>query len=93
MKTSRYLSMLIRAHVRAAPVMPPAELDALKALAGRLGAIERNLGMLRLSRHDPVSASCTPDGLMELARAVQSVREAVASVVRANLKSWEAGHG
>ena len=93
MKTSRYLSMLIRSHVRAAPVMPPAELDALKALAGRLGAIERDLKMMCAPRAEPSSTSCPADGLMELAGAVHSVREVVASVVRANLMSWEAGHG
>lgn len=93
MKMSRYLAMLIRAHVRAAPVMPPAELDALKSLAGRLSAIERHLKTLCVSRHEPATAPCAPNSLMEFAHTVQSVREAVASVVRANLMSWEIGHG
>jgi len=43
MKTSSYLVMLVRTHVRSTPVMPPAELDELKGVVGHLAALGRQL--------------------------------------------------
>src|SRR3954470_23356149 len=43
MKTSSYLAMLVRAHVRSSAIMPPAELEELRCMAGHLAAIGRQL--------------------------------------------------
>jgi hypothetical protein len=95
MKTASYLSMLIHTHVRGAPVMPPAELDELKALTGHLGAIGRQLRALG-ERRALTSGNCfsqSSDALMgEVGELVDTVRESVAAVVRMNLISWEAGN-
>ena len=93
MKTSSYLAMLVRTHVRGTPVMPPAELDELKGLVGHLAALGRQLR----SMGDAASASggmanATADPLLlEVGTTVESVRQAVAGVVRTNLMSWETG--
>lgn len=95
MKTASYLSMLIRTHVRGVPVMPPAELDELKVLAGQLASISRQLRALGVVR---VGAACaTPSAaaealVNEVGHLVENVRESVAAVVRSNLISWEAGN-
>ena len=87
--------MLIHTHVRGAPVMPPAELDELKAVTGHLAAIGRQLRALG-ERRAITSVSCSSqagDALMgEVGELVDSVRESVAAVVRMNLISWEAGN-
>ena len=93
MKTASYLSMLVRTHVRGTPVMPPQELDELRCAAGLLGSIGRQLrAMASQSSEQSVSAADAAELLVDVGRAVESVRAAVSDVVRANLKSWEAGH-
>jgi hypothetical protein len=89
MKTASYLSMLIRTHVRGAPVMPPVEIDELKVVAGYLSAMHRQLRVVGAAG----GASPASDALLtEVGRLVESVREFVAEVVRSNLISWEAGN-
>lgn len=93
MKTASYLSMLVRAHVRGTPVMPPQELGELRCAAGLLGSMGRQLRAM--ASRSPEQSVCSADYaelLVDVGRAVESVRAAVADVVRANLKSWEAGH-
>jgi hypothetical protein len=92
MKTASYLSMLIRTHVRGGPAMPPAELDVLKAVAGHLGAIHRQLRLVGAGSAAAVPRSVPEALLKEVGRLVEDVRESVAGVVRANLISWEAGN-
>jgi hypothetical protein len=81
MKTASYLSMLIR--TRGASVMPPTDLDELKALAGQLAAIGRKLRQVRAADSQPGASSCSDALLGDIGRLVESVREAVAGVVRA----------
>jgi hypothetical protein len=93
MKTASYLSMLVRTHVRGTPVMPPAELDELRAVAGHLAAIGRQLRSLHASGAGEGAGRSNSDALVrDVGNAVEGVREAVASVVRSNLISWEAGN-
>lgn len=92
MKTSSYLVMLIRAHLRAAPVMPVAEIEALKAAVGQLGALRRELHAL-LAACPPAApdASMPLAALAALEQQVAQVRAAVAEIVRLNLESWASG--
>ncbi|MEJ8859959.1 hypothetical protein WKW79_35800 [Variovorax robiniae] len=84
MKTSTYVAMLVRAHVRSAAVMPPAELEELRCLVGQLAALRRELRA--------VPAAVSPELLIDVGSTVESVREAVSAVVRSNLIEWEAGN-
>lgn len=92
MKTASYLAMLVRAHVRNAPVMPPAELDELRSIAGHVAALGRQL-RASLAATDAHGLT-DPDRqlLLDIGTTVESMRECLAVVVRANLSSWEAGH-
>lgn len=94
MKTSSYLAMLVRTHVRGAPVMPPAELDELKGVVGHLAALGRQLRSLGDGVFAPggTTSAAAHQLLFEVGTTVESVRQAVASVVRANLMSWETGN-
>ncbi|MDM0030391.1 hypothetical protein [Variovorax saccharolyticus] len=91
MKTASYLSMLVRSHVRAAPVMPPSELEALRCAAGLLAALLRQVRVTETSGQ-PGRTQVDSELLIDVGRAVESVRDAVAAVVRTNLRSWETGH-
>jgi len=46
MKTGSYLAMLIHNHVRGSAVLPPNELDLIKATGAQLAALGRQLRML-----------------------------------------------
>ena len=91
MKTSTYLAMLVRTHVRSAPVMPPAELDELRCLAGHLSAIGRELRLIEFSGSARDSPQAVQQLLSEVGQTVERVRSAVADVVRSNLMGWEMG--
>ena len=93
MKTSSYLAMLVRAHVRGAPVMPPSELDELKGVVGHLAALGRQLRSLGdgVSAPGGMTSAAAHQLLVEVGTTVESVRQAVAGVVRTNLISWETG--
>ncbi len=84
MKTSSYLAMLIRAHVRSPAVMPPAELEELRCMAGLLAALGRQLRT--------GSSAVSRDLLIDVGNTVESVRENVSGLVRMNLIGWEAGN-
>jgi len=84
MRTSSYLAMLVRAHVRSSAVMPPAELEELRCMAGHLAAMGRQLRK--------ASAPVSQELLVDVGNTVESVREAVAGVVRRNLNEWEGGN-
>lgn len=88
---SRYVVSLVRAHVREAPPLPMAELDALKAAANALSAVHRTLIELghAIDRSSPDDAAITAC-LRELLARIEAVRQAVGDLVRANLISWEA---
>lgn len=93
MKTSSYLAMLVRTHVRGGPVMPPAELNELKSMAGHLAALGRQIRLLGASAGNKDVPGVTAQQLFaDVGTTVESVRETVAVVVRANLISWEAGN-
>ncbi len=92
MKTSSYLVMLIRAHLRAAPTMPIAEIDALKAAVGQLGVLRRELHALLAACPPAAPDAAMPSAaLAGLEQQVAQVRAAVAEIVRLNLKSWAIG--
>ena len=91
MKTSTYLARLVRSHVRSAPVMPPAELEELRCLAGHLSAIGRELRLIEFSGSARDSPHAVQLLLSEVGQMVEGVRSAVADVVRSNLMGWEMG--
>ena len=94
MKTSSYLAMLVRTHVRGTPVMPPTELDELKSVVGHLAALGRQLRAMGEGSSAPggMKSATVHQLLVEVGTTVESVRQAVAGVVRTNVLSWETGN-
>lgn len=90
MKTGSYLAMLIHNHVRGSAVLPPKELDLIKATGAQLAALGRQLRMLGTlnTLTEPV-ASELRDAIALVRREIEAAREATAAVVRRNLISWE----
>ena len=93
MKTGTYLALLIHNHLRASDVLPPEELDLLKAVGAQLAALGRQLRVFDMpNTMAETAASELRDLLARVRHEVESAREASAAVVRRNLMSWEAGH-
>jgi len=90
MRPATYLSTLVRAHLRAEPPLPSADLDAVKQVVNRLSAIDRHLARLG-APGAPLDWVDTTSLLNAVASRVDEARRAVADVVRANLISWESG--
>ena len=91
MKTGTYLALLIHNHVSASDVLPPKELDLLKATGARLAALGRQLRMFDMPNTltEPAHSELC-DLVVRLRHEVEAAREATAAVVRRNLASWEA---
>ncbi|VTU42943.1 hypothetical protein [Variovorax sp. RA8] len=92
MKTGSYLAMLVHNHVRSSAVLPPNELDLLKATGAQLAALGRQLqrfGMPNMLA-DPLAYELR-DAISAARREIEAAREATAAVVRRNLVSWETG--
>lgn len=90
MKTGSYLAMLIHNHVRGSALLPPSELDLIKATGAQLAALGRQLRMLGMPNTlaEP-AASELRDALAQARLEIEAAREATASAVRRNLISWE----
>jgi hypothetical protein len=82
-RTSSYLAML-----------PPNELDLIKATAAQLAALGRQLRMLGMPNTlaEPLTSELR-DAIALARREVEVAREATAAVVRRNLISWETRSG
>jgi hypothetical protein len=94
MRTSSYLAMLVHNHVRGSAVLPPNELDLIKAAAAQLAALGRQLRMLGMPNTlaEPLTSELR-DAIALARREVEVAREATAAVVRRNLISWETRSG
>jgi hypothetical protein len=94
MRTSSYLAMLVHNHVRGSAVLPPNELDLIKATAAQLAALGRQLRMLGMPNTlaEPLTSELR-DAIALARREVEVAREATAAVVRRNLISWETRSG
>ncbi|MDR6856215.1 hypothetical protein [Variovorax guangxiensis] len=90
MRTGSYLARLIHNHVRGSAVLPPNELDLIKAAGAQLAALGRQLRMLGTPNAlaEPM-ASELRDVIAQARLESEAAREATAAVVRRNLISWE----
>lgn len=90
MRMGSYLVLLIHNHVRSSAVLPPNELDTIKATGARLAALGRQLRMFGMPNTlaEP-AASELRDAIALARREIEAAREATAAVVRRNLISWE----
>lgn len=90
--TSRYVSLLIRSHLRNVAPMPPAELDALRRSIAEVGVIGRNLNQIaRAMNQGEIPNGPTRAEVQVLIRALTNLKDQIKAVVAANLVSWRDG--
>ncbi len=92
--TSRYVTYLIRSHLRQVAPLPASELDALRRSIAEVGAIGRNLNQIaRAVNQGEIPNGPTRAEVQVLMRALIGLKEQIKAVVAANLTSWRDGHG
>jgi hypothetical protein len=93
MAAATYVSVLVRAHLRALQPLPKQELMALKRVVAELGAIGRNLNQIaRAANQGGRVAGPQREDLRAFLNVCEALRDNVKGVIKANLSSWEAGH-
>lgn len=94
MRTATYVAVLTRSHLRRLAPLPKDELLALKRSIGELAAIGRNLNQIAKAAND---GGRLPNSAREEFRAMLKVCEALRDntkgLLKANVTSWESGHG
>jgi hypothetical protein len=93
MPAATYVSVLVRAHLRALSPLPKAELMALKRSVAELGAIGRNLNQLtRLVHQRTGSAGPGREDLRMMLKVCEAMRDHTKGLIKANARSWRTGH-
>jgi len=93
MAAATYVSVLVRAHLRALQPLPKQELTALKRVVAELGAIGRNLNQIaRAANQGGRVAGPQREDLRAFLSVCEALRDNVKGVIKANLSNWEAGH-
>jgi Bacterial mobilisation protein (MobC) len=93
MATATYVSMLVRAHLRAVSPLPDRELGELKRSVAELGAIGRNLNQIaRMANQTGRLTGPSVQELHALLRACAALKDHVKTLIIANTASWETGH-
>jgi len=88
-----YVSMVLRAHLRAVTPLPDRELVELRRAVGELGMIGRNLNQIaRVANQTGKLNGPSSADLRALLRALQGLRDHVKALMLANTVSWESGH-
>lgn len=93
MAAATYVSVLIRAHLRALPPLPKDELSALKRSVAELGAIGRNLNQIaRAANQGGRVPGPGREDLRAMLKVCEGLRDHVKALIKANEASWENGH-
>lgn len=94
MRPATYVAVLTRSHLRHLAPLPKDEMQALRRSIGELAAIGRNLNQIAKAAND---GGRVPGSAREEFRAMLKVCEALRdntkALLKANLMSWESGHG
>jgi hypothetical protein len=94
MATATYASILLRVHLRAVAPLPERELAELRRSVAELGAIGRNLNQIaRVANETHRVTGPSGQDLHALLKACSALRDHVKELIRANIASWEGGHG
>lgn len=90
MRAASYVSTLARAHLRSLAPLPDREIEALQGVAVQLAAMGRNIRTIALTAP---AAGLTPNHTRTMLRLCEAVRDHIRSILSANIRSWESGHG
>jgi len=90
--TATYVSILVRAHLRAVSPLPDRELSELKRSVAELGSIGRNLNQIaRVANQTGRVTGPSAQELHALLRACVALRDHVKNLITVNTASWETG--
>ena len=93
MAAATYVSVLVRSHLRALSPLPKTELMALKQSVAALSAIGRNVNQLaRVAHQHGRAVESTQQELLTMLKVCEAMRSHVKELIKANTRSWEAGH-
>lgn len=94
MRPATYLAVLVRSHLRRLAPLPKDEMQALRRSIGELAAVGRNLNQIAKAANDggrvPGSAR---EEFRAMLRVCEALRDNTKALLKANLTSWESGHG
>lgn len=92
-KRSAYLRNLFRSHVTQAPVFTDAEIDVLREANHQLASLGRNINQIAKALNTSLDDSDTAKAFEyeEMKVLIDSHRETVKALIRANLRSWGPG--
>jgi hypothetical protein len=90
--TSRYVSLLVRSHLRRVAPLPPAELESLRQCFAEVGAMGRNLNQIARAMNQGLATNgLTRAETHALLRGLNNLNEQIKAVLAANLNSWRNG--
>ena len=93
MPAATYISVLVRAHLRALAPLPSEEVAALKRAVAELSAIGRNLNQIaRVAQQTGRITGPNRDDLRSMLKVCEAMREHVKELVRVNMETWESGY-
>jgi predicted DNA binding CopG/RHH family protein len=93
MPAATYVTMLVRAHLRALTPVPDREMAEVERAVAALGIIGRNLNQIaRVANQTGHVTGPSGQELQALLRACTALRDHMREFVRANRASWEIGH-
>lgn len=94
MRAATYVAVLTRSHLRRLAPLPKDELLALRRSIGELAAIGRNLNQIARAANDggrlPGSAR---EEFRAMLKVCEALRDNTKGLLKANVASWESGHG
>lgn len=94
MRPATYVSVLTRCHLRRLAPLPKDELLALKRSIGELAAIGRNLNQIARSADEGGrSQGSAREEFRAMLKVCGALRDNTKALLKANLTSWESGHG
>ena len=93
MPAATYVTMLVRAHLRALAPIPDREMAEVERAVAALGIIGRNLNQIARAANQTGRVT-GPSGqdLQAILRACTALRDHVREFVKANRATWEIGH-
>ena len=94
MRPATYVAVLTRSHLRRLAPLPKDEMQALRRSIGELATIGRNLNQIAKAANDggrlPGSAR---EDFRAMLKVCEALRDHTKAMLKANLTSWESGHG
>ena len=94
MPAATYVSVLVRSHLRRVAPLPDRELSSLQASVSELAAIGRHLNTMgRLLQQDGRQAVPGRQEVQAMLRVCEALRDHFRALIKANLTSWDIGHG